>query len=272
MKLDPNKKYRSQKLKIEVETPQDVKFSQKKIEHMKKLAQLLSQKVLLSKCSPVKSKEGTDQVAKTAISEKCLFLENGDYQQSCGSSELVSEETLNEGQSSHENTVDKDECNNEILDINSADAVQEDSSNTVKKTDNNDSTVSQNVVNKLTEDISNGYNTSVCDNLNSSCGSSVMNRSNEIVVTEYQEGKRLREFLKHKESHHKKKKHKRDKKKRMKKIKKDAKFEGERVPHLVKCRNYAHKMDDEEEEQTNIATQDEYVLKKLFDKSGKYSM
>lgn len=62
----------------------------------------------------------------------------------------------------------------------------------------------------------------------------------------------------------KKRKHK-DKKKRREK---HAKFEGETVPYLVKTGEGEPKKDDEEEK--NYATQDEYVLQKLFARSGKF--
>lgn len=65
-------------------------------------------------------------------------------------------------------------------------------------------------------------------------------------------------------THKKKRKHK-DKKKRHEK---HAKFEGETVPYLVKTGEGEAKNDDEEEK--NYATQDEYVLQKLFSRSGKF--
>ncbi|KAF4528012.1 hypothetical protein B566_EDAN002195, partial [Ephemera danica] len=47
------------------------------------------------------------------------------------------------------------------------------------------------------------------------------------------------------------------------------KFEGERVSHLVKCREYARMLKQGEEEEThNDENQDDYVLRKLFKKSG----
>lgn len=63
-------------------------------------------------------------------------------------------------------------------------------------------------------------------------------------------------------THKKKRKHK-DKKKRHQK---HAKFEGETVPYLVKTGEGEAKNEDEEEK--NYATQDEYVLQKLFSRSG----
>lgn len=64
----------------------------------------------------------------------------------------------------------------------------------------------------------------------------------------------------------KKRKHK-DKKKRHVK---GAKFEGETVPYLVKTGEGEVKNDDENgEDAKNYATQDEYVLQKLFARSGK---
>lgn len=65
-------------------------------------------------------------------------------------------------------------------------------------------------------------------------------------------------------THKKKRKHK-DKKKRHQK---HAKFEGETVPYLVKTGEGEAKNEDEEEK--NYATQDEYVLQKLFSRSGMF--
>lgn len=266
VKLDPNKSYRSQKPKIMVES-QVVKFSQEKIECMKKLAHKLSQNFFSSTSSPVKLK---DDNQKTEIAASFV---NNSYEQGSSSSNVVSGEIIISEQCSDENNVEKDECNNEILLRNSADVVQEDSNKTDEKSISNDS-----VLNKSKEDsflaqnhssTSSRYNTSLSDNLNSSCGPSVMNTNSvSVPMIECQEREDIEGLVKHKKRQNKKKKHKHDKKRKMNKIK-DAKFEGERVPHLVKYKNYAHKMDDEtEEEQKNIATQDEYVLKKLFDKSG----
>jgi DNA excision repair protein ERCC-6 len=47
----------------------------------------------------------------------------------------------------------------------------------------------------------------------------------------------------------------------------DAKFEGTRVPHLVKRRRY-HKQDTEQESTAREQSSDDYVLEKLFKKSG----
>ncbi|XP_054975442.1 DNA excision repair protein ERCC-6 [Sorex araneus] len=51
----------------------------------------------------------------------------------------------------------------------------------------------------------------------------------------------------------------------------DAKFEGTRVPHLVKKRQY-QKEDNEEESKPKEQSHDDYVLEKLFKKSGVHSV
>uniref|UniRef100_A0A8D2LFZ4 DNA excision repair protein ERCC-6 n=1 Tax=Varanus komodoensis TaxID=61221 RepID=A0A8D2LFZ4_VARKO len=51
----------------------------------------------------------------------------------------------------------------------------------------------------------------------------------------------------------------------------DAKFEGERIPHLVKQRKYRKQDQEEEEEQKESKKTDDYVLEKLFKKSGIHS-
>jgi len=63
---------------------------------------------------------------------------------------------------------------------------------------------------------------------------------------------------------HKKKKHKRDRKS-------GGKFEGERVPNLVKTRKYQPPLQDEEEEEKSAQSQDNYVLARLFAKTGVHS-
>ncbi|XP_009676141.2 DNA excision repair protein ERCC-6 isoform X2 [Struthio camelus] len=60
-----------------------------------------------------------------------------------------------------------------------------------------------------------------------------------------------------------------DKSKR-KKHHKDAKFEGERIPHLVKQKQYRKQDSEEKEEELN--KNDDYVLEKLFKKSGVHSV
>nr|XP_013814300.1 PREDICTED: DNA excision repair protein ERCC-6 [Apteryx mantelli mantelli] len=60
-----------------------------------------------------------------------------------------------------------------------------------------------------------------------------------------------------------------DKSKR-KKHHKDAKFEGERIPHLVKQKQY--RKEDSEEKEKGLKKNDDYVLEKLFKKSGVHSV
>ncbi|NXH16832.1 ERCC6 protein, partial [Bucco capensis] len=55
-----------------------------------------------------------------------------------------------------------------------------------------------------------------------------------------------------------------------KKHHKDAKFEGERVPHLVKQKRYRRENSEEKEEDSK--KNDDYVLEKLFKKSGVHSV
>lgn len=64
--------------------------------------------------------------------------------------------------------------------------------------------------------------------------------------------------------------HKKHKKKDKKHRKKGAKFEGERIKHLVNLGDYADLVGnkDEEEEASKNENQDDYVLRKLFKKSG----
>ncbi|NXG81831.1 ERCC6 protein, partial [Stercorarius parasiticus] len=63
--------------------------------------------------------------------------------------------------------------------------------------------------------------------------------------------------------------HESHKDKSKKKHHKDAKFEGERIPHLVKQKRY-RKNSEEKEEDSN--KNDDYVLEKLFKKSGVHSV
>ncbi|NWX51873.1 ERCC6 protein, partial [Steatornis caripensis] len=64
--------------------------------------------------------------------------------------------------------------------------------------------------------------------------------------------------------------HENHKDKSKKKHHKDAKFEGERVPHLVKQKRYRKENTEEKEEDSN--KNDDYVLEKLFKKSGVHSV
>jgi len=66
-------------------------------------------------------------------------------------------------------------------------------------------------------------------------------------------------------SKHKRKKHKKDRGER------GGRFEGERVSHLVKAREYVPPLQDEEEEEKTAQSQDNYVLARLFAKSGVHS-
>lgn len=60
------------------------------------------------------------------------------------------------------------------------------------------------------------------------------------------------------------------KEKSKKKHHKDAKFEGERIPHLVKQKRY--KKEDSEEKELDPKKNDDYVLEKLFKKTGVHSV
>ena len=64
-----------------------------------------------------------------------------------------------------------------------------------------------------------------------------------------------------------------EKKKKDRKMKKDrgGRFEGERVPHLLKTRRYKPPIQDEEEAEKTAQSQDNYVLARLFAKSGVHS-
>ncbi|NXD75477.1 ERCC6 protein, partial [Halcyon senegalensis] len=64
--------------------------------------------------------------------------------------------------------------------------------------------------------------------------------------------------------------HESHKDKSKKKHNKDAKFEGERIPHLVKQKQY--RREDSEEKEEESKKNDDYVLKKLFKKSGVHSV
>uniref|UniRef100_A0A663EGP2 DNA excision repair protein ERCC-6 n=1 Tax=Aquila chrysaetos chrysaetos TaxID=223781 RepID=A0A663EGP2_AQUCH len=64
--------------------------------------------------------------------------------------------------------------------------------------------------------------------------------------------------------------HESHKDKSKKKHHKDAKFEGERVPHLVKQKRYRRENSEEKEEDSK--KNDDYVLEKLFKKSGVHSV
>ncbi|KFV65211.1 DNA excision repair protein ERCC-6 [Dryobates pubescens] len=64
--------------------------------------------------------------------------------------------------------------------------------------------------------------------------------------------------------------HESHKDKSKKKHHKDAKFEGERIPHLVKQKRYQR--DNSEEKEDSSKQNDDYVLEKLFKKSGVHSV
>ncbi|NWU62400.1 ERCC6 protein, partial [Pterocles burchelli] len=64
--------------------------------------------------------------------------------------------------------------------------------------------------------------------------------------------------------------HERHKDKSKKKHHKDAKFEGERIPHLVKQKRYRKENSEEKEEDSK--KNDDYVLEKLLKKSGVHSV
>ncbi|KAG8537674.1 hypothetical protein GDO81_024095 [Engystomops pustulosus] len=90
---------------------------------------------------------------------------------------------------------------------------------------------------------------------NQDFGSGTMAQSEESVSTE-------RPHYKHKA----KTKHQERKKRR----KKDAKYEGERISHLVKQKPFQKEVKEEQEESRK--TSDEYVLEKLMKKSGVHSV
>ena len=87
--------------------------------------------------------------------------------------------------------------------------------------------------------------------------------SENISNTPLEEGELGKEKTKKPKKHHKKK-HKKEKKKYKK-------FEGERVPNLVKQRKFKAPVLELEEQEKNSQCQDNYVLSKLFAKSGVHS-
>lgn len=68
-----------------------------------------------------------------------------------------------------------------------------------------------------------------------------------------------------------KSKHKKSHKHKRSKHRKDKRFEGERVPHLDKLREFKAPIQDEKEAAACSANQDNYVLTKLFSKTGVHS-
>ncbi|NXI58608.1 ERCC6 protein, partial [Chloroceryle aenea] len=64
--------------------------------------------------------------------------------------------------------------------------------------------------------------------------------------------------------------HESHKDKSKKKLHKDARFEGKRIPHLVKQKRY--RREDREEEEEESKKSDDYILNKLFKKSGVHSV
>ena len=87
------------------------------------------------------------------------------------------------------------------------------------------------------------------------CGSEIKLESITPVSAEASEGRRHKSH-KHKSHKHKHKKHK------------HKKLDGERVEGLVKARRYKPPVQDEQEQQKTAELQDNYVLSKLFSKSG----
>lgn len=186
----------------------EVSFSNEKIEHMKKLAQMLSQKVVQN-TSPNISNSVVETKSNEDNSEDVQAIDDGD-----------DDETL----------VNKIDFS---LPSNNNDSPTMTMDRETQKTTNKTQTRTildgtEPNCNNVSEAFAHG-----CDNNNKT--------------------------YKHKSKHKGKKKKKR----------KDAEFEGKRVPHLVKAgTSTADPKKESPEDDKKYATQDEYVLLKLFAKSG----
>lgn len=189
---------------------EEVSFSSKKIEHMKKLAQMLSQKIVQN-TSPDKT-NSTVEIKTSGRS----YEETNDES-------IVSKMDL---------LIPSTSSNNSPLLITS----ETQQTRCEQQTESDDG----NAVTK--------YNTTL---------PTTSNGAKSVSHSPYDK------------THKHKGKHK-DKKKNKKKKRKDAEFEGERIPHLVRAGTSSSKPEEENaEDGEKYATQDEYVLQKLFARSGK---
>ncbi|XP_075232216.1 DNA excision repair protein ERCC-6-like [Lycorma delicatula] len=251
VKLDPSKSYhihKKQKFmepKSEAEKP-NVTFSKKKIELMKKLAQKLSMNI------------------GKKIEGNCTVTSNSLINNEKAPNEIDSDVEKNTSKSNDPDdriNITIDDSMNKLEILSSSDLTNNNCSKDFKNQSSNNNCIS------LENDSVESRCSIMCtekktekDSEKSDFASS--NKEADDATSSYGKHNSVldKNDLKDKQHRHKKRKDK--------KHNKFAKFEGETVPHLLKQRTASTKATDENEEVKSIATQDEYVLKKLFDKSG----
>ncbi|RZF48893.1 hypothetical protein LSTR_LSTR003273 [Laodelphax striatellus] len=237
VKLDPNKRYRSAKKEIKpremAENP-SLTFSKTKIENMKKLAQQLSMKL-------------SGMSSKTPI-------QNVDNSLNAVNNEITPNE--NESTDVNSNVSDGNNVDNDVESLKENDV----GSNVEEDIENKN--VNSNVSVKIEKTIVNSDAKEDLEQMS-------VNSSSEIVIKKELEEASTSSSVKKQidDNQSLKKKHRKHKKHKKHKKFKDIEFEGETVPHLVQHETSTGSK-PEDEESRNLATQDEYVLKKLFDKSG----
>ncbi|XP_022193380.2 LOW QUALITY PROTEIN: DNA excision repair protein ERCC-6 [Nilaparvata lugens] len=253
VKLDPNKRYRSAKKEIkpreEAENP-SLTFSKKKIEHMKKLAQQLSMKL-----GGMSSKPQAQEASSTDVNNSLNPVNNVDESTNVNSTlSTVGSSNVNESTDVNSKVPD--------VDVNVEESLKENETSSKFEEDIENKNVHSNVsvkkekcavkIDTTKEDLS---------EMESSCSSvkAIVIKKEKMEEASTSKENDDNQSLKRKHRKHKKhKKHKRFK---------DVEFEGETVPHLVQHQTSSGSK-PEDEESRNLASQDEYVLKKLFDKSG----
>ncbi|XP_069685202.1 DNA excision repair protein ERCC-6-like [Periplaneta americana] len=257
VKVTPRKakseKQRKLKIKDKNETS-NVKFSSEKLERMKRLAQILSKQIAVSSTQePPKSKD------KHYNSENCNGLSCRTSNDDFDNKLYVEQRTTEVKEKIVENYSSVKE---EPIEQSSSMEQKQSCTNVKKYSSVNEEPVEQN---------SSMEQKQFCANVSDNCSikqcESVMdhkqNQNIPVVKNGHQEGKSKNRSASNIESCKQYKKHRKHKKHSRRK-KEDALFEGERVPYLVgqSQTNETHQNDD------NSLKEDDYVLRKLFKKSG----
>lgn len=245
------------------------------VEKMKELAKFLSQKIGTSKKSQNESSSGLMTIGE-ASGSKGGKSNTGDSNVTSQSNDAEMEVDIKKTEnSSNEENIDNHASENLIPDETKTlhtEDVTNSTESTVSHGDSSESTVKNNSVDaavkpendkkesKLTESIL-FKALSVSNNTNKNKdpkSQSDLPRTNSESGTE---------VIRRKGKHRKKDKV-RDKEKHKESKKKGKKFEGERIEFLVKKRKFRKTEEEEKEEQELSKSQDQYVLEKLFRKSG----
>lgn len=233
------------------------------VERMKELAKLLSQKIGTTKKSQNESSSGLRTIGEASEGEGGKSTGDSNVASQSNDTEMDIKKTENSNEENPDNHVSENLIPDKTMTLHTEEMTN--SPQGTVKNDSDDAAVSVILDNdkcesKQTESIL----FKALSGSNSTNKNQDQKHQSDLSRTNSESGA---EASRHKSKHKKKDKVK-DKEKGKESKKKGKKFEGERIEFLVKKRKYRKTEEEEKEEQELSKSQDQYVLEKLFRKSG----